>query len=74
MQLGDHVELTDGVLRGEKARIVPDEEGNWHQNDEDWGEEVYIQYDRKGAHCGQEQGFAILNNIWMPVETLKVIN
>jgi hypothetical protein len=72
-QLGDQVELTDGVLAGEKARIVTDEEGLWYTNEPEWGEEVYIQFDRKDAHLGQDKGFAILRNRWGSVEALRKI-
>lgn len=73
VRLGDRVELTYGVLKGEKATIVPDENGEWHYNDEDGGEMFYIRFDRHNVECGHEQGFAVLNNRWEAVEELKII-
>lgn len=72
-QLGDRVEIADGVLKGEPATIIADVDGVWTWTDST-GTTVLIRFDRKDAVLGPEKGDAVLRDYWEYVESLRKIS
>lgn len=73
MELGNRVQFISGVLTGEKATIILSPDGTWKEEDE-IGTDIYIQFDRRDAELGPDQGYATLEDRWTNVGQLKVIS
>jgi hypothetical protein len=69
MSIGQRVEIVDGVLKGEKATVVPHPGDGRHV----YGGYVWIKFDRDNVHLGREQGYAILSQQWFEIERLRTI-
>ncbi len=67
MEKGNRVEITNGVLRGEKATV--EQVGTAFNG---WNGFVFIRFDKDGAHL-PEKGQAVLSPQWMEVSRLKVV-
>lgn len=70
--LGKRVALNYGVLDGEPATVVANDEGSWWEMDGD-DEKVRIRFDRHNAHLGSDKGYAILSDRWEYVENLRIV-
>jgi hypothetical protein len=70
--LGKRVAINYGVIEGELATVVPDEDGEWWEMDGK-NETVYIQFDRKDAQVGEGMRWTVLSNQWEWVENLRVV-
>jgi hypothetical protein len=70
---GQKVEITKGVLKGEKATIENCPGLNSHiQEIESGWTEVWIRFEKDGAYL-PEKGRAILRPRWIDVDEIKIV-
>lgn len=68
-QPGTKVEITTGVIKGERATVAINPETGSHIQKCDRWTEVWIRYEKDG----QKVGMAILLPVWEDIDFLRVI-
>jgi hypothetical protein len=71
VKIGQRVEISDGVLKGERATITAHPQTGQYMDKDGF---VWLTFERHNARLGREKGYAILSPQWFEIERLRPIN